>query len=46
MANEQDFVDLTKTCTDIYNSLERGMGKKKPEDLSKPMCDALVELKK
>ena len=44
MANEQDYVDLGLSCADICKALERGMGGRSLDDLSKPMRDAINQL--
>ena len=44
MANEQDYVDLGISCADICKALERGMGKKKLDDVSESVCDAINQL--
>ena len=44
MANEQDYVDLGLSCADICKALERGMGGKSMNDLSKSVCDAINQL--
>ena len=44
MVNEQDYVDLGLACADICKALERGMGEKKLDDLSKSVCDAINQL--
>ena len=44
MANEQDYVDLGLSCADICKALERGMGGKSLDDLSKSVCDAINQL--
>ena len=44
MANEQDYVDLGLSCADICKALERGMGGRSLNDLSKPVCDAINQL--
>ena len=44
MANEQDYVDLGLSCTDICNALDRGMNGKKLDDLGKSVCDAINQL--
>ena len=44
MANEQDYVDLGLSCADICKALERGMGGKTLDDLSKSVCDAISQL--
>ena len=44
MANEQDYVDLGFSCADICTALERGMGGKKLNDVSRSVCDAINQL--
>ena len=44
VANEQDYVDLGLSCADICKALERGMGGKSLDDLSKSVCDAINQL--
>ena len=44
MANEQDYVELGMSCADICKALDRGMGEKKLDDLSKSVCDAINQL--
>ena len=44
MANEQDYVDLGLSCANICKALERGMGEKKLDDVSKSACDAINQL--
>ena len=44
MANKQDYVDLGLSCADICKALERGMGGKKLNELSKSVCDAITQL--
>ena len=44
MANEQDYVDLGLSCADICKALERGMGEKKLDELSKSVRDAINQL--
>lgn len=44
IANDQDCVDFGQACADIYKALERGMGGKKLEDLSRTMGDAIKQL--
>ena len=44
MVNEQDYVNLGLFCADICEALERGMGEKGQDDLSKSVCDAINKL--
>ena len=44
MTNERDYVELGLSCADICRALERGMGEKKLEDLSKSVRDAIGQL--
>ena len=41
MANELDYVELGLSCADICGALDRGMGGRKLDDLSKPVCEAI-----
>ena len=40
----QNYVDLGLSCVDICRALERGMGKKELNDLSKSVRDAMDQL--
>ena len=44
MANEQDYVDIGLSCADVCKALERGMGEKKLDDVSKSVRDAINQL--
>ena len=44
MANDQDYVDLGLSCANICKALERGMGEKRLNDLSKSVFDAINQL--
>ena len=44
MTNKQDYVDLGLSCADICKALERGMGGKELDDVSKSVCDAINQL--
>ena len=44
MVNERDYVELGMSCVDICEALERGLGDKKLDDLSKSVCDAINQL--
>jgi hypothetical protein len=44
MANEQDYIELGMNCADISRALDRGMNRKRLEDLSQPVCDAINQL--
>ena len=44
MANRQDYVDLGLSCANICKALERGMGGKKLDDVSKSVCDVINQL--
>jgi len=44
MLNELDYVDLGLFCADICRALERGMGGKRLDDLSRSVCDAINQL--
>ena len=44
MANEQDFVDLGLSCSDVCKALEKGMDGKSLGDLNKSVRDAINQL--
>ena len=44
MVNERDYVELGLFCTNICKALERGMGDKTLDGLSKSVCDAINQL--
>ena len=44
MVNEQEYVDLGLFCADICEALERGIGNKKLDDLSKSVRGAINQL--
>ena len=44
VVNEQDYVDIGLSCADICKALERGMGGKKLDDISKSVRDAINQL--
>ncbi|KAF9789815.1 hypothetical protein BJ322DRAFT_1178833 [Thelephora terrestris] len=44
MADEEDCVDLGRTCADVCKALDRGLGGKRPEKLSQAMIEAIEQL--
>lgn len=44
MANERDYVELGLSCAEICKALDRGMGGKKLEDLTRSVCEAINQL--
>ena len=44
MSNEQDYVDLGLNCADICVALDQGMGRKRLEDLSQSVREAVNQL--
>ena len=44
MVNELDYVELGLFCADICRALDRGMGGKKLDDVSRSVCDAINQL--
>ena len=44
MANERDYIDLGPFCADICKVLEKGMGGRSSNDLSKSARDAIHQL--
>jgi len=43
-ANELEYVELGLSCADICKALDRGMNRKKLDDLSQSVCDAINQL--
>ena len=46
MVNEQDYVELGLYCANICKALEQGMGKKKLDELSRSVRDAINQLRR
>ena len=44
MASEQDYVDVGLSCANTCKALERGMGGKRLDDVSKSVCDGINQL--
>lgn len=44
MADDQDYVELGLSCTDICRALDRGTNGNKPEDLGQSVCEAINQL--
>jgi len=44
VANKTDFVELGLACAEVCKALDRGMGGKKPNTLSRPLRDAIAQL--
>jgi len=44
MINATDYVELGLFCSDICRALDRGMDRKKLDDLSQSVCDAINQL--
>jgi len=44
MTNKLDYVELGLECADICRALDRGMGGKKLDELSRSVCDAIGQL--
>ena len=44
MANEKEYVDLGLYCADICTALDRGMGGKRPDELSNSVREAINQL--
>jgi len=42
--NELDYVELGLGCADICRALDRGVGRKKLDDLSQSVCEAINQL--
>jgi len=43
-ANELEYIELGLSCADICKALDRGMNRKKLDDLSQSVCDAINQL--
>ena len=44
MANDQDYVDLGKTCGDVCKALYGGLKGRQLYDLNQPVLDAIGDL--
>ena len=44
MADEEDYVDLGRSCADVCKALERGLEGRQPDELSPSMLDAIEQL--
>jgi hypothetical protein len=42
--NERDYVELGLSCADVCRALDRGTNRKKLEDLSQSVCEAINQL--
>ena len=43
-ANEEDLLDLGRSCADVCKVLERGLEGRRPDELSPSMLDAIEQL--
>jgi len=44
MINVPDYVELGLFCTDVCRTLDWVTGGKEPDELSRPVCDAIDQL--
>ena len=44
MADEEDFVDLGRSCVDVCKALERGLEGRRQAELSPSMVEAIEQL--
>lgn len=44
MANKQDYVDLGFSCADVCQTLERGLGNRRSDELSTSVLSAIGKL--
>ena len=44
MLNKDEYVELGLLCARVCGALDRGMGRKKLDDLSQSVCDAINQL--
>ena len=44
MANERDYVDLGRSCADVCKALDRGLKRRRSDEMSPPVLDAIEQL--
>ena len=44
MADEQDYMDLGRSCADVCKALERGLEGRRSDELSRPVLEAIEQL--
>ena len=44
MADEQDYVDLARSCADVCKALDRGLARKQSDKLTPPVLEAVQQL--
>jgi len=44
MANKLDYVELSLACADVCRALDRGMNKRRTNELSRPVYEAIEQL--
>ena len=44
MANKQEYVDLGTVCADVCNALDRGLGEKRLDEISRSVLEAINQL--
>ena len=45
MANREDYLELGAACGDVCEALERGLNRRQANQLSRPVFDAIEQLK-
>jgi len=44
MINKRDYVELGLACADVCGALDRGVGGRQLDDLSRSVCEAIGQL--
>jgi len=44
MVNKRDYVELGLACADVCGALDRGVGEKRLDELSRSVCEAIEQL--
>ena len=44
MADERDYVDLGRSCADVCKALDRGLKRRRWDEISPPVLDAIEQL--
>ena len=44
MTDEQDYMDLGRSCADVCKALERGLEGRRSDELSRPVLEAIEQL--
>ena len=44
MANERDYVDLGRSCVDVCKALDRGLKRRRSDEVTPPVLEAIEQL--